>query len=115
MIKLGPESTPDEIRRYISHRGGREFLRTLQDDEGWWISPITGERFATYYQLTGHIGQRTRGEVSETPLTDDRSGYVKAIRRGEEPTDAQRRAHREYMREFRRRRRESKAVTPQAV
>lgn len=104
MAFLGEDATPDEVRKFLDLKGGREFLRTCEV-EGVWISPITGQVFESFYALSGHIGQRLRTPTRGRHLTPDRAGYINAIRRGVEPTEKQRRAHKEYMRDFRNRQR----------
>ena len=97
---IKPDATPDEIRHYIRTKVS---LRDCQDPAtGQWISPITDEAFDSFYALSGHIGHLTR-TVRPTPLTPDRKGYIKAVRRGIEPTEEQREANKKYMREFRQR------------
>jgi len=102
---LGEDATPEQIRRLLM----KIDLRQCRDEKGRWVSPVTGEIFESFYQLSGHIGARLR-VVKLTPLGDARADYVKALRRGEEPSEAARAAHREYQRKYRERRRaESKS------
>jgi hypothetical protein len=98
----GPEATPDEIRKFLT----KVDLRTCQNDKGEWVSPLNGEIFSSFWALSGHIGAALR-KINPTAVTQDRAGYIKALRRGETPTEAQKEAHRDYMRELRRRRRSS--------
>lgn len=100
ILKKG--ATKEQIQRHLL----RVDLKKCQNEDGKWISPITGEEFDSFFKLSGHIGAKLR-TINETPLTDDRAGYVKARRRGIPPTDAQVRAHREYMRAYRREQREA--------
>ena len=98
---LGEDATPDQVRRFLKKVDLRKCKRG-----GRWISPITGQEFDTYQALCGHVGALSRDrEADLTPLTEDRKGYVKAVRRGIEPTPAQREAHRDYMRMLRKKRR----------
>jgi len=107
MVLLGDDATPAEVRKFLDLKGGREFLKTCEI-EGVWYSPITGQKFESFYALSGHIGQRLR-TPKKRQLTPDRAGYINAIRRGVEPTEVQRRAHKEYMRDFRNRQRSEAA------
>lgn len=99
-VKKG--ATPDEIRRFLTKV---DLKSDYYDQESeTYVSPITGETFDTFYELSGHIGAHTRS-IIRTPLTEDRRGYIKALRRGIEPTEAQREAHKKYAREYRRKKR----------
>lgn len=104
MITLGEDATPDQIRRFLMKIN----LRDCKNDKGEYWSPITGDTFKSYYALMGHIGAHLAVRP-RSPITQDRAGYVKAIRRGEPPTDEQRQAHRQYMREHRQRMRNEAA------
>lgn len=92
----------------------REFLKDVnidnidqfETDEGYWKSPITGDLFETKFQLWGQLGAYLRTVEHKDPREPTRAGYVRALRRGLEPTDAQKEAHREYARQHRRKRRE---------
>ena len=96
---LGKDASPDQIRRHLTKMD----VKTECFDTGTekWVSPITGETFETFFALSGHIGAYTR-TITHSPLTEDRKGYNKALRRGIEPTPAQIEANREYIRERRR-------------
>lgn len=70
-------------------------------EEGFFQSPITGEIFETRNQLNGHIGAYLRVPRRKDTKEPTRRGYVRALRAGEEPTEEQRKAHRDYARERR--------------
>ena len=70
-------------------------------DEGYYKSPITGELFENRNQLNGHVGAYLRTPKRKDTKEPTRRGYVRALRAGEEPTEAQRKAHRDYARERR--------------
>ena len=99
--------------RRIDQTKLREFLESInyenvdqfETSEGFWKSPITGDLFRTKHQLWGQIGAYLRNIERKDPREPTRAGYVRAIRRGLEPTEEQKRAHREYSRDYRRKRR----------
>ncbi len=101
--------------RRIDQRKLRRFLEELdtsnidqfQTDDGMWESPITGELFRTKQQLWGSFGAYLRTINHKDPKEPTRAGYVRALRRGLEPTREQKAAHAEYNKAFRKRRRES--------
>lgn len=99
---LGEDASPDTIRRFLT----KVNLREVKDEKGRYISPINGKTFDSYYALMGHIGAYLM-ERKTTPPTQDRRGYIKAIRKGLPTTDAQRAAHRDYMRKLRQRQRDA--------
>lgn len=100
--------------RRIDQRKLRKFLEELDTsnidqfltDDGMWESPITGELFDTKQQLWGSFGAYLRTIKHKDPMEPTRAGYVRALRRGLEPTKDQKRAHAEYNKAFRKRRRE---------
>lgn len=94
---LGEGHSHDEIKMFLA----RIDLKTYQNADGKWVSPINGDEFDDYFAMAGHLGSKLRS-IKLTEIKDNRAGYVKALRRGKEPTEAQRRAHKEYMRELRR-------------
>ena len=81
-------------------------IEKFQTDEGYWKSPITGELFHTKWQLYGQLGAYLRKVERKDPREPTRAGYVRAIRRGMEPTKAQKDAHAQYAKRYRRNRRE---------
>jgi len=101
-------ATPDEIRKFLTKVDLKTDYYDAKRDV--YISPITGESFSSFYALSGHLGAYIR-KVPKTPLTEDRPGYMKALRRGIEPTEAQREAHKKYAREYRRKQRAVKRAT----
>ncbi len=78
-------------------------------DEGYFKSPITGELFETMNQLNGHVGAYLRTPHRKDTKEPTRRGYVRALRAGEEPSEAQRKAHRDYARN---RRAKARGVEP---
>lgn len=100
MPRIKKGATPDEIRKFL-HTKIDVKADCYDPENDVWISPLTGETFDSFYALSGHLGAYTR-TINPTPLTEDRRGYTKALRRGVEPTEAQRDAHKKYMREHRR-------------
>ena len=100
--------------RRIDQRKLRKFLEELDTsnidqfltEDGMWESPITGELFNTKQQLWGSFGAYLRTIKHKDPMEPTRAGYVRALRRGLEPTTDQKRAHAEYNKAFRKRRRE---------
>jgi len=100
--------------RRIDQRKLRKFLEELDTsnidqfltEDGMWESPITGELFDTKQQLWGSFGAYLRTIKHKDPMEPTRAGYVRALRRGLEPTTDQKRAHAEYNKAFRKRRRE---------
>lgn len=81
-------------------------------DEGYFKSPVTGEIFENRNQLNGHIGAYLRTPKRKDPNEPTRRGYVRALRAGKEPTEAQRKAHREYARDRRAKQRGLKPRAP---
>jgi hypothetical protein len=65
-------------------------------DEGYWMSPITGEIFENKHQLNGHIGAYLRTPNRKDPTEPTRAGYVRALRAGLKPSEEQKAAHAEY-------------------
>ena len=94
--------------RKIDQTQLREFWNSVDiedyynESEDTWKSPITGELFKTKAQLHGHMGAYLRTPQRKDPSEPTRRGYVRALRSGIEPTDEQRKAHRDYQREHRR-------------
>lgn len=101
MPLLGEDASGDTIRRFVNKMDMRECKNEL----GEYVSPINGKTFSSYYGLMGHIGAYLT-ERTKKPPSPDRSGYIRSIRNGIPPTEEQRRAHREYMRAHRQRKRE---------
>lgn len=111
--------------RKIDQEKLRDFLKDInfnnidqfETEEGYWKSPITGDLFRTKYQLYGQLGAYLRNVEHKDPREPTRAGYVRAIRRGLEPTEAQKKAHRDYAKAHRRKRREKlmaeRGVTPE--
>ena len=113
--------------RKINQRQLRKFLQELdvsnidqfRTDAGLWESPINGELFRTKFQLWGQIGAYLRTVDYKDPYEPTRAGYVRALRRGLEPTPEQKLAHSQYNKAFRRKRRAriliAKGIDPDAV
>lgn len=113
--------------RKINQRQLRKFLEEIDTtnidqfltDDGLWESPINGELFRTKFQLWGQLGAYLRTVNHKDPLEPTRAGYVRALRRGMDPTPEQKQAHAAYNKAFRRKRRErillAKGVEPDAV
>ena len=94
---LGADATPEQVQRFLKKI---DLKKCKRGDV--WVSPITGDTYTSYQALCGHVGARARDRTkSLTPLTEDRRGYMKALRRGLPTTEAQRAAHRDYMRKLR--------------
>jgi hypothetical protein len=99
--------------RRVDQRKLRMFLEEIDPtnidqfltDDGLWKSPITGELFRDKAQLWGQLGAYLRTVTHKDPKEPTRAGYVRALRRGLEPTREQKQAHAEYNKQFRRRRR----------
>ncbi len=98
----------------IDQKKLRDFLKTIDWDEyeitegpdkGKWKSPVNGDIFETKAQMYGQLGAYLRTPAPKDPREPTRAGYVRAIRRGLEPTKEQREAHRRYAREHRRKKR----------
>lgn len=97
----------------IDQRKLRKFLEEIDFDnidqfetpEGKWRSPVSGDLFDTKHQLWGQLGAYLRNIDRKDPMEPTRAGYVRALRRGLEPTPAQKKAHAEYAKVYRRRRR----------
>jgi len=104
--------------RKIDQKKLRKFLEELdmtnidqfQTEDGLWESPITGEKFRTKQQLWGQLGAYLRTINPKDPMEPTRAGYVRALRRGMEPTREQKRAHAEYNKAFRRKRKDRIAI-----
>lgn len=96
-----------------------ENIDQFQTDEGFWKSPITGDLFETKWQLYGQLGSFLRKVEKKDPQEPTRAGYVRALRAGVQPTAAQKEAHAEYNRAYRKRRRrrilEAKGIDPDSV
>ncbi len=102
---LGADATPEQVQRFLKKI---DLKKCRQGDK--WVSPITGETYDTYQALCGHVGARARDRSKNlVPLTPDRNGYMNAVRRGVEPTQEQRDAHRDYMRYLRKKKRVEEA------
>lgn len=90
----------------IDQRELRKFLDTVdweslrvEDEHGdeAWKSPITGEHFRTKSMMYGHLGAYLRTPKTKDLTEPTRRGYMRALRAGIHPTDAQRAAHRDYV------------------
>lgn len=106
---LGADAKPREIRRLLN----RIDLHDCRTPDGRFYSPITGEIFDTLFQLSGHVGAKLRSREL-TPLGDARADYVKAKRRGEEPSEEAKEAHRKYQRALRARRKAERLAAEKA-
>lgn len=129
MIRLGTmENGIIYIKgRRVDQRKLRKFLDEIDltnidqflTDDGMWESPVTGEKFRTKAQLWGQIGAYLRTVTHKDPKEPTRAGYVRALRRGIDPTPEQKRAHADYNREFRKARRRAimvaKGIDPATV
>jgi hypothetical protein len=92
--------------RNIDQRELRKFLdevdwetMRVEDENGdeAWQSPITGEYFRTKFMMYGHLGAYLRKPNRKDLTEPTRRGYMRALRAGVEPSDAQRAAHRDYV------------------
>lgn len=92
--------------RNIDQRQLRKFLDgvdweslRVKDENGdeAWQSPITGEHFRTKFMMYGHLGSYLRTPNRKDVTEPTRRGYMRALRAGVEPSDAQRAAHRDYV------------------
>lgn len=113
--------------RKVNQRKLRKFLEEIdptnidqfRTEDGKWQSPITGELFRTKYQLWGQLGAYLRTVDYKNPYEPTRAGYVRALRRGLDPTPEQKLAHSQYNKAFRRKRRDrillAKGEEPDAV
>jgi hypothetical protein len=72
------------------------FHEETEDEDEYWESPITGERFENVNQLNGHIGAYLRTPNRKDPTEPSRAGYVRALRAGMQPTEEQKAAHAKY-------------------
>lgn len=84
----------------------REFLKNVdlddfEQEDGTWMSPISGEIFSSKAAMCGSFGTYLRKPVQKDPTEPTRRGYIRAIRAGLKPTDEQKAAHAEYMRALR--------------
>lgn len=91
-----------------------QFLITEGPDKGKWRSPVNGALFDTKYQLWGQLGAYLRTPKPKDPREPTRAGYVRALRRGLEPTEAQKEAHRKYARDHRRKKRAKLTGLPES-
>lgn len=100
----GRKIDQDKLRAFLEDIN-MENIDQFQTEDGYWKSPVTGDLFRTKFQLWGQLGSYLRTPQGKDPLEPTRAGYVRAVRRGLEPTPEQKRAHREYAKKYRRDRR----------
>ena len=96
MVK-GQKIDQKELRKFLDTVDW-ESLR-VEDENGdeAWKSPITGEHFRTKPMMYGHLGAYLRTPKRKDLTEPTRRGYMRALRAGVHPTDAQRAAHRDYV------------------
>lgn len=87
----------DQLREFLAGIDIDEF----EQDDGTWMSPISGEIFSSKAALFGSFGTYLRKPVQKDPTEPTRRGYIRAIRAGLTPTDEQKAAHAAYMRALR--------------
>jgi hypothetical protein len=92
--------------RRIDQEKLKEFLAQVnlddfKQEDGTWMSPISGEIYASKAAMCGSFGSYLRKPVEKDPKEPTRRGYIRAIRAGIEPTEEQKAAHAEYMRALR--------------
>lgn len=88
--------------RKIDQAKVRAFLKTVdyddfEQDDGTWMSPVSGEIFATRFAMVGSIGTYLRPVTDKDPSEPTRAGYRRAKTAGREPTSEQRAANARYM------------------
>jgi len=94
-----------KLRKFLKKVNWDDYQITEGPDKGRWKSPITGDVFDHLSQVHGQLGAYLRAPSSKDPFEPTRAGYVRAIRRGLEPTEAQKEAHKQYARDHRRKKR----------
>ena len=87
----------EKLKAFLKETDIDEF----EQDDGTWMSPISGEIFASKSALYGSFGTYLRTPVELDPTEPTRRGYIRAIRAGIKPTDEQKAAHAAYMRALR--------------
>jgi hypothetical protein len=86
-----------ELRKFLDEVDWESLRGEDENGDEIWQSPITGENFRTKFMMYGHLGAYLR-KPSRKDLTEPtRRGYMRALRAGVEPSDAQRAAHRDYV------------------
>ena len=98
VVIKGQKVNQDALRKFLDSID----IKTYEQDDGQWKSPVTGELFPSLAAVTGHLGSYLRKPRERLPLDEPtRAGYVRAIRAGAEPTVEQKEAHRAYQEWYR--------------
>lgn len=86
-----------ELRKFLDNVDWESLRVEDENGEEAWQSPITGEYFRTKFMMYGHLGPYLRKTKRKDTTEPTRRGYMRALRAGHEPSDAQRAAHRDYI------------------
>lgn len=100
MITLGEDASPEQIRSFLRKI---DVKRECKNEKGQYISPINGMIFDSWQALAGHFGAFLTPRKKDPSLADQptRSGYIYRIQNDMTPTEEQRIANTEYIREWR--------------
>ena len=107
----GRKIDQDQLKTFLA---GVDF-DTCEQEDGTWRSPISGQIFATKSAMYGSFGTYLRTPTLKDPTEPTRKGYIRAIRAGYSPTEAQKKAHADYMRALRAKKKEHAAVTSERL